>query len=67
MEFITGESRDQIILLPDSIEYYVGDNNSVRMIDACVNSLDVAALGFSRPPPHDTGRPSTPKSLNFRI
>ncbi|MDR0707194.1 MAG: hypothetical protein LBF60_04875 [Treponema sp.] len=34
MEFITGESRDQIILLPDSREDYVEDNNSARVIEA---------------------------------
>jgi transposase len=64
MEFITGESRDQIILLPDSIEDYVEDNNSVRVIDAYINSLDLAALGFSRPQPRETGRPMyDPKDL----
>jgi transposase len=64
MEFITGESRDQIILLPDSIEAYVADNNSVRVIDAYINRLDLAALGFSRPQPHQTGRPMyDPKDL----
>ncbi|MDR2247778.1 MAG: hypothetical protein LBE17_14095, partial [Treponema sp.] len=42
-EFITGESRDQIILLPDSIEEYVAENNSVRVIDAYINRLDLAA------------------------
>ncbi|MDR2246307.1 MAG: transposase [Treponema sp.] len=64
MEFITGESRDQIILLPDSIEEYVAENNSVRVIDAYINRLDLAAVGFSRPQPHQTGRPMyDPKNL----
>jgi hypothetical protein len=40
MEFITGESRDQIILLPDSREDYIEDNNSAWVIAAYVNSLD---------------------------
>jgi transposase len=56
MKFISGESHNQIILLPDSIEDYVDGNNSVRVIDAYINSLDLAALGFSRPQPHETGR-----------
>jgi transposase len=65
MEFITGESRDQIILLPDSIEDCVEDNDSARVIDAYVKGLDVAALGFSRPRPHETGRPMyDPKDLS---
>jgi hypothetical protein len=31
MEFISGESHNQILLLPDSIDDYVKDNNSVRV------------------------------------
>jgi transposase len=57
MEFIIGESRGQIILLPDCIEDYVDDDNSVRVIEAYINSLDMAALGRSRPEPNTTGRP----------
>jgi transposase len=57
MEFISGENRNQIILLPGSVEDYVEDNNAVRVIDAYINSLDLAVLGFSRPQPHETGRP----------
>ncbi|MDR2740007.1 MAG: transposase [Treponema sp.] len=64
MEFITGENRDQIILLPDSIEDYVEDNKSVRVIEAYINSLNLSDIGFSRPQPHDTGRPRyDPKDL----
>jgi transposase len=58
MEFITGESRDQSIVL------YVGDDNSVRVVDAYITAWMVSALGFSRPQPHDTGRPMyDPKDL----
>jgi hypothetical protein len=34
MEFVTGRSRNQIVLLPDSIEEYVGEDNAVRVIGA---------------------------------
>jgi hypothetical protein len=47
MEFISGENRNQIILLPDSVEDYVEDNKAVRVIDVYINSLDLTALGFS--------------------
>lgn len=57
MEFISGESRNQITLLPDSIDDYVDGNNPVRVIDAYINSVDLAALGFSHAQPNDTGRP----------
>ena len=47
MEFISGESREQIILTPDRVDGYVGENNSVRVIDAYINSLHLIELGFS--------------------
>jgi len=64
MNFISGEERNQVTLLPDSVEDYVDDNNSVRVIDAYINSLNLTILGFSKPQPNDTGRPMyDPKDL----
>jgi transposase len=64
MEFISGESREQIIMLPDCIDDYITDNNSVRVIEAYINSLDLAALDCSRQRPNSTGRPMyDPKDL----
>jgi len=64
MDFISGEDRNQIVLLPDSIDDYVDDNNSVRVIEAYINSLNLANLGFVKPQPNDTGRPMyDPKDL----
>jgi len=57
MEYISGRDRNQRNLLPDCIEDYVEENNSVRVIDAYVDSLDMEALGFSRGRPNETGRP----------
>jgi len=51
-------SREQIMLLPDSIDEYVGDDNPVRVIDAFVDSLDMTALGFTKSIPADTGCPA---------
>ena len=47
MDFIGGEDREQTLLLPDSLEDYVGEDNPVRVIDAFVNSLEMHGLGFS--------------------
>lgn len=58
MKYITGESRNQIVLLPDCIEDYVGKDNPVRVIDAFVNQINMDWLGFKRAKPNDTGRPS---------
>lgn len=41
-----GESREQAMLLPPSVEDYVGEDNPVRAIDAYVESLDLGQLGF---------------------
>lgn len=46
MAYIKGESRNQITLMPESLEDYVSEDNSVRVIDAFVEHLDIAALGF---------------------
>ena len=57
MDYICGEGREQIILLPDSIEDYVDEDNSVRVIDAYISSLNLAELGFSGAELQNTGRP----------
>ena len=41
-----GVNRDQAMLLPPSVEEYVGADNPVRAIDAYVESLDLARFGF---------------------
>jgi len=64
MEFIRGESREQIIFLPESIEEYVEENGTVRIIDAYVNNLDLEGLEFKRWETKKTGRPPyNPKDI----
>jgi len=64
MQFISGENRNQIILLPDSINDYVDENNAVRVIDAYIEHLDLEMLGFTKAQPNETGRPMyDPKDL----
>ena len=57
MAHISGDGRSQLLLLPDSVEDYVGEDNPVRFIDAFVDSLDLGAAGFERVLPKATGRP----------
>ena len=45
--FIEGLDRSQTTLLPDCIDDYVDDDNPVRAVDALVDMLDLAALGFA--------------------
>ena len=46
MSDLRGVSRQQIMLLPESVEDYVGADNPVRVIDAFIEGLDLSALGF---------------------
>jgi len=55
--YITGEDRNQIILFPESIDEYVSDNNSIRIIDEYIKQLDLKRLGFKRAVNPSTGRP----------
>jgi len=57
MGYIEGEDRNQIILFPESIDEYVSDNNSIRIIDEYINQLDLKRLGFKRAVNPSTGRP----------
>lgn len=58
MPHITGHDRSQLLLLPESLDDYVGPDNPVRFIEAFVDGLDLAAAGFARVEPKETGRPS---------
>ena len=55
--FILGEDRNQSTLFPESLEDYIAEDNSVRVVDAYVDELDLASLGFERVNPKATGRP----------
>lgn len=54
--FIEGQDRSQSTLLPDCIEDYVEADNPVRAVDAFIDMLDLATLGFNVEP-EATGRP----------
>ena len=56
MRHITGESRQQSTLLPDTLDDYVDANHPVRVIDAFVDMLDLKALDFSKAETCITGR-----------
>jgi transposase len=56
LRHLTGDSRHQSTLLPDTLDDYVDKDNPVRVIDAFVDILDVSKLGFSKADPKATGR-----------
>ena len=53
--FVEGEDRRQGALLPHCLDDYVTENNPVRVIEAFIDELDLATLGFevSSPRPPD--------------
>src|ERR1700744_3674738 len=57
MAHITGHDRSQTLLLPESLDDYVGPENPVRFIEAFVDGLDLTTAGFIRVAPKRTGRP----------
>src|SRR5438128_442543 len=57
MSHLVGYDRCQTLLLPESLDDYVGPENPVRFIEAFVDGLDLATAGFARVQPKETGRP----------
>ena len=57
MTHIAGHDRSQTLLLPESLDEYVGLDNPVRFIEAFVDGLDLVSAGFARVTPKVTGRP----------
>ena len=57
MTHITGHDRSQTLLLPESLDDYVGPENPVRFVEAFVDGLDLAEAGFVRVKSKETGRP----------
>lgn len=56
MRHIQGEDRHQVSLLPDALDDFVAADHPVRVIDAYVDTLDFASLGFSKAQTKETGR-----------
>jgi transposase len=64
--FIDGLDRSQTTLLPDCVDDYVGAESPVRAIDAFVDMLDLATLGFDIEP-ETTGRPGYHSATMLRL
>ena len=46
MGYIQGADRNQVVLLPETLDDYVGMENEVRVIDAFIDGLDIKTMGF---------------------
>jgi transposase len=58
MGYVRGEGRDQGSLFPVRLDELIPGQHLVRVIDAFVERLDLAGLGFDKAEPAATGRPA---------
>src|SRR5216683_1061840 len=65
--FVEGADRGQSTLLPECLDDWIDENNPVRVIDAFVDALDLAELGFEGVEPSATGRPSYHPSVLLKL
>jgi transposase len=65
--FVEGVDRGQTTLFPESLDDWIDANNPVRVIDAFVEGLDLAGLGFDGVMPEATGRPSYHPSVLLKL
>jgi transposase len=65
--FIEEVDRGQQSLLPGSLDDWVHKDNSVRVIDAFVEALDLRELGFEPAEPIGIGRPGYHPSVHLKL
>src|SRR5665811_1311396 len=53
----TGTDRNQMLLLPPSLDELIGEDNPAKVIDAFVDSLDIKEAGFKNSVPAEKGCP----------
>jgi transposase len=57
MGYIRGEAREQTTMFPVTLDELIPADHMCRVIEAFVNRLNMAKLGFERAEPAETGRP----------
>ncbi|TXG99644.1 MAG: IS1182 family transposase [Rhodocyclaceae bacterium] len=65
--FIEGQDRQQVTLLPECLDDFITENNTVRIVDAFISELDLKALEFQGLQPASTGRPSYHPSVLLKL
>ena len=65
--FVQGADRGQSTLLPECLDDWIDESNPVRVIDAFVEALDPAELGFAGVEPAATGRPAYHPSVLLKL
>ena len=65
--FVECDDRRQSLLLPESLDDYVTEDNPVRVVEVFIDELDLGALGFEGVRPASTGRPAYHPSTLLKI
>jgi transposase len=65
--FVEGTDRGQWTLLPECLDDWIDEDNPVRVIEAFVEALNLAELGFEGVEPEATGRPSYHPSVLLKL
>jgi transposase len=65
--FVEGTDRGQSTLFPECLDDWIDENNPVRVIDAFVDTLDLAELEFEGVEPAETGRPAYHPSALLKL
>jgi transposase len=65
--FVPGADREQSTPLPECLDDFIDESNPVRVIDAFVDALDLADLGFGGVAPAATGQPAYHPSTLLKL
>jgi transposase len=65
--FVAGADRGQSTLFPECLDDSIDENNPVRVIDAFIDTLALAELGFEGVEPAETGRPAYHPSALLKL
>jgi transposase len=65
--FVEGADGGQSTLFAECLDDWVDENNPVRVIDAFVDTLALAELGFEGVEPAETGRPAYHPSALLKL
>src|SRR5437899_3955587 len=65
--FVQGADRQQTTLLPECLDDWVDEGNSIRAVDVFVDALELRDLGFDGVDPAATGRPAYHPSSMLKL
>ena len=65
--FVDAVDRTQVLLFPERLDDYVGEDNPVRVVEVFVDSLDLGQLGFGAVHRVAGGRPAYHPSALLKI